>query len=257
LGRLLIFDPTDDDTPVGDLPEQEQGSFALIAAGESGSLMRMPITPPETNLLDRQVNAQLDMYGSLTATIQEKATGRWAVGFRSEFRHLSRPDYQKSIESWISSGAAAARVSRVEPRDDSSAGRFDLDIDFTAPAYAQLMQNRLLVFKPAIVSRRDSLSLTEAKRKHPIVLKSTSYSETVRMKLPEGFVVDEMPDPVRLDTSFGSYATTYEVKDGQLIFTRKLVQSAAIIPVDQYNLVRGFFEKIRAAEQAPVVLAKK
>jgi hypothetical protein len=137
-----------------------------------------------------------------------------------------------------------------------AAGRFDLDIDLTATAYAQLMQDRLLVFKPAIVSRRESLSLTEAKRKHPIVLRATAYSET-QVQLPAGFVVDEMPDPVKLDTSFGSYATTYEVKEGQLIFTRKLVQNAATIPVEQYNTVRGFFEKIRAAEQAPVVLARK
>ena len=32
---------------------------------------------------------------------------------------------------------------------------------------------------------------------------------------------------------------------------------AANIPVEQYNSVRSFFEKIRAAEQAPVVLARK
>ena len=36
LGRLLIFDATDDDTPVGDLPEHEQGSWALIVAGDLG-----------------------------------------------------------------------------------------------------------------------------------------------------------------------------------------------------------------------------
>lgn len=257
LGRLLIFDPTDDDTPVGDLPEHEQGSLALIVAGDSGSLLRMPVTPAETNLLDRQVEAQLSGDGSLTATIHEKATGRRAVDYRSEFRHLSRPDYQKAIEGWITSGATAAKVTKVESRDDSAAGRFDLDIDFTAPAYAQSMQNRLLVFKPAIVSRRESLSLTAAKRKHPVVLTANAYSETVRVKLPGGFDVDEMPDAVKLATSFGSYATTYEVKDGQLVFTRKLVQNAATIPVEQYDSVRSFFEKIRAAEQAPVVLARK
>jgi hypothetical protein len=43
--------------------------------------------------------------------------------------------------------------------------------------YAQ-SQDSLLVFKPAIVSRRESLSLTEAKRKHPVVLRSTAYAET-------------------------------------------------------------------------------
>ena len=119
------------------------------------------------------------------------------------------------------------------------------------------MQNRLLVFKPAIVSRRESLSLTDAKRKHPVVLESRAFSETVRIKLPAGFDVDEMPDPVNLEAAFGTYKTTYTVKDGELVFTRALQQRAATIPVEQYETVRKFFERIRAAEQAPVVLARK
>ena len=161
------------------------------------------------------------------------------------------------IQSWITRGASGAKVTKVEPEDDASAGRFALEVEFAAQNYAQLMQNRLLVFKPAIVSRRESLTLTDAKRKQPIVLTSHAYSETVRVKLPAGFDVDEMPDPVKLETAFGSYSTSYEARDGQLIFTRKLVQRAATIPVEQYDSVRKFYERIRAAEQAPVVLTKK
>src|SRR6185503_16953435 len=59
LGRLLIFDPTDPDTPLGNLPYDEQGSFALIVAGNDGILLRMPTTPPETNRLEREVEATL------------------------------------------------------------------------------------------------------------------------------------------------------------------------------------------------------
>lgn len=257
LGRLLIFDATDDDTPVGDLPQHEQGSWALIVAGESGALLRMPVTPIESNFLERKIDAALSAQGDLTATIHEDANGRWASRYRAELRHLSRPDYQKLIEGWITTGAAAARVSKIEPRDDNSAGCFNLDIDFVAPLYGQLMQNRLLVFKPAIISRREALTLTDAKRRYPVVLTSNAYSELVALKLPAGFEVDEMPDPVKLETAFGSYSTKYDVKDGQLVFTRKLVQKATTIPVDQYSAVRNFFEKIRAAEQAPVVLARK
>ncbi len=257
LGRLLIFDATDDDTLVGDLPDHEQGSLALIVAGASGSLARMPVTPWEVNLVDRRVEASLDQNGSLNAVVREKATGNWAVDFRSEFRHLSHSDYEKAISGWVNRRASAAKLSKVDPRDDSTTGNFDLEVDFTAPAYGQLMQNRLLVFKPAIVSRRDSLTLTDAKRTQPVVLKSNAYSETARVKLPDGFVVDEMPDPVKLDTAFGSYSISYEVADRQLVFTRKLVQHATTIPVDQYDAVRKFFERIRTAEQAPVVLARK
>ena len=88
------------------------------------------------------------------------------------------------------------------------------------------MQDRLLVFKPAVVARREALSLTEPTRKYPVVLDSHAFTETVRMKLPAGFEVDELPDPVKLDTAFGSYKTSYVVKDGELVFTRALAQRA-------------------------------
>ena len=90
-----------------------------------------------------------------------------------------------------------------------------------------------------------------------MVLRANSYSETVRVQLPAGFVVDEVPDAVKLDTAFGSYATSYEVRNGELIFKRQLSQRATTIPAAQYDVVRKFFESIRAAEQAPVVLARK
>jgi hypothetical protein len=257
LGRLLIFDATDDNTPVGDLPDHEQGSFALVAAGDAGALLRMPTTPPEANKLERQAEVNLSADGSINAVVKERSVGQSAVLERSLFRRLSRTEYTKTIEAWITRGASGAKVSKLDPTDNGAEGRFALDVEFTAGSYAQLMQDRLLVFKPAIVSRLDWLPLTRTTRKHPVVLDSRAYTETVRVKLPAGFDVDELPDALKLETAFGNYASSYEVKDGHLVFTRTLVQRAATIPAEQYSVVRTFFERIRAAEQSPVVLAKK
>lgn len=257
LGRLLIFDATDESTPVGDLPEEEQGSFALLVAGDQGALMRMPVMPPEASRLERQTDVSLTSEGSITASVRERSIGQTAVNERRALRELSASGYRQMIERWISRGATAAKVSKVEPADEKTENRFALDVDFSAASYGQLMQNRLLVFKPAIVSRRESLFLTEPTRKYPVVLESHALSETVRVKLPVGFDVDEVPDALKLDTPFGTYATSYDVKDGQLVFTRMLTLRAVTIPADQYPSVRSFFEKIRAAEQAPVVLARK
>jgi Domain of Unknown Function with PDB structure (DUF3857)/Transglutaminase-like superfamily len=257
LGRLLIFDSTDDDTPVGDLPDEEQGSWALIIAGDSGALVRMPVTPPEANRLERQSELTLTSDGSLMASVRERSIGQSAVEERRKFRHLTRPEYTKQIEKWITRGAAGAKVSKIEPADNNANGQFALDVDFAVGGYAQVMQERLMVFKPAAVSRLESLFLTDASREQPVVLGPYAFDETVRVKLPSGFQVDEMPDAIKLDTPFGSYVTSYEAKDGQLLFTRKLVQRSATIPVERYNSVRNFYERIRAAEQAPVVLMRK
>src|SRR5437763_2022887 len=257
LGRLLIFDSTDDNTPVGDLPSHEQGSFALVIAGDQGALLRMPMTPPEANRLEREAEVTLAADGTITANVQEKSVGQSAVAERRGFRGLSRPDYLKLIERRIARGATGAAVSKVEPADNPVEGKFALQVEFTAPRYAQLMQDRLLIFKPAILARRETLALTPGMRKQPVVLHPNAYTETVRVKLPAGFEVDEMPDAVKMEAPFGSYETVYQVKDGQLVFTRKLVVRAATIPVEEYAKVRSFFERIRAAEAAPVVLAKK
>jgi Domain of Unknown Function with PDB structure (DUF3857)/Transglutaminase-like superfamily len=257
LGRLLIFDATDDLTPVGDLPVYEQGSYALIIAGEAGALLKMPVTPPEANMLNRSADVQLNADGSIIASMSEQSIGQAAVSERGPFKGLTKPDYNGMIEKWIAQGATGVRVSRIEPHDEPNEGKFSLAADFSAPAYGQLMQGKLLVFRPAIVSRRETLSLTEAVRKQPVVLTPHAYSETTKVKLPAGFEVDEMPDAVKLETAFGSYITSYIVKDGELLFTRKLIVRAATVPVADYQKVRGFFERIRAAEQSPVVLVKK
>ncbi len=257
LGRLLIFDPTDDDTPVGDLPDHEQGSYALIVAGDVGELMKMPVTPPEANRLERTVEGELSADGALIATVRERSFGQAAVEERRLFKRTARPQYTRYIERWITQTAPSANVLKAEPIDDAHAGKFALDVEFKSPNYAQLMRGKLMVFKPAIVSRRSSVFLTEAKRTHPVVLESEAYDETVKIKLPDGFEVDEMPDAAELNQPFGNYAAKCEVKDGYLIFRRSLALRAGTIPVEQYTSVRSFFERIRAVEQTPVVLVKK
>ena len=76
-------------------------------------------------------------------------------------------------------------------------------------------------------------------------------------ELPKGFVVDEMPNPLNLSTSFGKYSTSYEVKDGKLLFKRVLVTKRSVVPVEKYGMVRDFYRKIMNAEQSPVVLIRK
>lgn len=257
LGRLLIFDATASSTPVGDLPEEEQGSFALIAAGDQGSLERMPVMPPDSSNLDRTTEISLAGDGSVTASIRENSIGQLAVLERSLFKGLSNTEYAKMIEGWIANNVTGANISKVEPVDNQADGKFALSVEFSARSYAQLMAGRLLVFNPSIVNRTDSLSLTSADRTAPVVLHARSFSEIVRVKIPAGFQVDEMPEAVKLETPFGNYLANYEVKDGQLVFTRKLTQRAASVPVDQYDKIRSFFSSIRSAEQANVVLAKK
>ncbi len=257
LGRLLIFDATDPFTPVGDLPDYEQGSNALIIAGENGGLSKMPVTPPEVNTFLRNVEVSLSNDGGIEGIIREKANGQPSTYARGLFRSLSNSDVNKVIEGWLTRGATAARLKKLTPKDNHADASFDLDVEFSAPRYGQLMQGRLLVFKPAIVNRANSIYLTDKTRTHPVLIDADSFSENAVFSLPEGFVVDEMPDAVKLETSFGSYSNSYEVRDGKLFYSRSLKTNRTTVPVEKYENIRKFYTEILKAEQSPVVLMKK
>lgn len=257
LGRLLIFDPTDPYTPIGDLPEDQQGSLALIDHKDTTELITMPTMSADANKVDRQVEAVLGSDGSIFGKVTEKTIGQSARRERAQLKGLSAADYNRVIERWISRGATGAKTSRIEPRDNHAEGKFDLAVEFSANGYAQVMQQRLMVFKPAIVGRLDRLSFNDGVRSNPYMIDASAYSESVTIKLPEGFEVDEMPEAVKLETEFGRFEATYKIVGGHLVFNRSMKLNRATIPANKYETVKSFFGRVHAADQSPVVLLKK
>ncbi len=257
LGRLLIFDATDPYTPLGDLPEDEQGSLALISHKDNDELTLMPILPPEMNKLERNIEVTLNSQGGIAGKINQKTIGQTATRSRSQQRNLSAGDYNRMIENWVSRGASGAKTSKISSSDNHKEGNFNLDVEFSADYYAQIMQNRLMVFKPAIIGRLDNLSFNDGRRFHPYMINSNTYSENIKINLPEGFIVDEIPEATELETAFGKYSVKYEVKDNQIIFTRSLKLTRSTVAADKYDSVRNFFGQVHSAEQSPIVLMRK
>jgi len=254
LGRLLIFDPTDPDTPLGYLPEYEQDSLAVLMA-ESGGLARMPVIPPSANRQERQTEIVLAADGSIHGEIKECYSGQAAGAARRQVRRRSEQDYRREIEAWLTRGAKGAAVSSITPADNGA--QFRLAVEFAAPAYAQSMQNRMLVFKPAVIAHRNLPAFSASSRKYPVVLNSEGFTDTVRIRIPDGFKVDEKPEDVNLKTSFATYRMTLEPRAGALVLTRALEMHAAVIKPEQYAKLRDFFRRIASAEEGLVVLVKE
>lgn len=256
LGRILFFDPTDEHTPVGWLPEDELGSQALIVAGENGALVHLPAPDPAARRVERRSEVVLAGDGGITVHVHERNTGEEGIANSRLLRTRSLPDYQKQIERWIASSVNAAVISKLEPSEAGPA-EFLLDLDFAAPRFAQLMQGRLLVFKPSVLANRGRPNLNQSSRKTPIMLEGKSVSDSVEVRLPEGFIVDELPEPAHVTTPFGSWETSAQVKDGKVIFLRRLQLETTSLPPERHSEVRDFFNEISRSEQAPVVLVRR
>jgi len=257
LGRILFFDPTNETTPPGWLAEANHGGHGLVLAGPQGLLVQLPSSSPQEDSVERTITARLDPLGGIAGTIVERFNGYASNSIRDERQPLSASDYRtKVIEPWLAHTLPSARVTQLEATDDFSAARLDLTIGFEARAYGKMMRDTLLVFKPVIVARRESMALKRGKRTQPIVIHPSSFTEKTEIELPPGYAVDEAFPPADIQSPFGHYTARAEVRDGRLHFERTRELRAATLPPEQFETARVFFEKILQAEQSPVVLRR-
>jgi transglutaminase-like putative cysteine protease len=256
LGPLLFFDPTDPDVPAGDLPSDEQSGPALLVAGDAGHLIRAPALPDSGDLKRRRIETRLAADGSISGTMTERTTGRFAVEERALFRHTPTTEYRKLVERWVSRGVGGTEVDRLGTDEEDGGRAFVLHFDFGAARYAQTIGPRMLAVRPLLIERGEAPMFPESRRTLPVVLGSVALEETTRMQLPAGFAVEELPEPATLAGPFGTYHLEFSSEGDTLIASRSLRIRSGRVPPGDYASLRDFFARLHAAEQTPVVISR-
>src|SRR6202040_4377752 len=96
--------------------------------------------------------------------------------------------------------------------------------------YVQSPQPRMMIFRAGLL-RHGEVRLTQKIRKYPVVLDADALLETVRIGLPEGYKVDELPERLHLNSPFGKFEASWAVDGGELVFRRRLEMQAQSVPV--------------------------
>jgi len=112
----------------------------------------------------------------------------------------------------------------------------------------------LLVQPPALGD--DGPDLSSPTRTSPIRLDPEMVKERIELKLPAGFVVDELPATASLETTVGRFTATARAEGDRVVLERSLVLVGGLVPADRAGDVRQFFERVRAARTSPIVLKK-
>lgn len=257
LGRLLIFDPTDPVTPVGDLPNDEQASLALVIAGPNGDLVRMPQLPLPAARIERSVEAHLDTSGSLAAHLVTQYFGQSGRSVRYQTRHGGMDQLKQTLERAYSRRLGAVTLDKIHPEDHVSENRMDLAVDVTVGQFGQLMQQKLLIVKPGALAPDSDYSFANKERKLPVRLESRLRQDSVVLELPSGFSVDEIPDPVEIESPYGVYRASWKAANGAVTFQQSLQVKDTLASPSEYAKVKEFFDKVQGGQSAPVILLKQ
>ena len=254
-GKLLLFDPTDSQTPVGFLPAEEQESLGLLVDENGGRLLKMPLAAATDNRLIREASLTLASTGVLSGDVTETRTGAVAREFRSLLLRKAGKDRIKILEDFLAGSLSGFELQRATIEGlDSPEANLILHYRFSAEKYAQAVGNLLLI-RPRVLGS-DSQDVLERKpRKYPLEsMYSFLQTDTFEIALPVGYVVDEVPFAQSLDGPGCAYRSRVELKGNALVYRRDYEVKDIEWSGNRLDELKKFFRQIATDERSLAVL---
>lgn len=255
--RYLIFDPTWEKTPFGQLEHNLQGSYGVLMEGVDSQVIALPLLAPELNIVRRTATMQLDADGTLKGTVVEKRFGDVSVRRRALYTNGDAKEQSEFIDHALEQDFPTFKVADMKVENAESLNK-DLTNSYTLDVerYARSM-GQLLMVRPRILGS-EAPSVDHERRTVPIDLSQTMQAiDDYTIELPSGYVVDELPPAVKLDLGFASYQSSSEVKGSTLHYARTYTVRQVTLSPEKYADLQKLSSTIATDEQSRAVLKKQ
>ena len=255
--QYLIFDPTWDQTPFGQLEHELQGSYGILVEGADSQLIQLPLLDPALNFIHRTAMFQLDADGVLKGTVTEKRFGDVSETRREVYAKGDAKEQTEFLDHSLENDFTAFTATGVKVENvDSLNQDFTLSYSLSAARYAKAM-GPLLMVRTRVLG--DLEPRTDRKpRTAPINLDETMQAvDDYTIEIPDGYSVDEVPDPVKIDVGFAEYQSAVQVEGNKLHYLRTYTVREVTLPADRYADVQKLAGTIAADEESSAVLKKK
>jgi hypothetical protein len=258
---LLIFDPSDEVTPVGLIRAQLQGAWGNLSNGTDSQVLRMPVLPPSSAGLSRTGSFTLAADGTLSGDLHEAFTGDDATDERWFIKDNDSREIREKLERGIGSDLPGLAFTGF---DFHGANDLDkplvLDLHFTAAAYAH-PSGPLLLLRPRVLGSYAHVvpEIMEGRlRIYPIEIGHPGHwHDSFDIAIPPGFAIDETPQPVQMDFDFASYHSSASARGNLLHYERDYVVRQVEIHPSQAADFRQLESAILSDEKGSAVLKKQ
>jgi hypothetical protein len=255
--RYLIFDPTNPYVAIGDLPENEQGGYGVLAAGDDSQVLLLPTLSPDADTTQRSAKFQLAPDGTLSGDVTVLHSGASSWRLRDRLSMESDKEQRQSMERSLQEDFSSFTLDQEKAENVRQLDRpLELEYQVTAPAYAKNAGGLLLV-RPRVLGDL-SRGLTDKPRTVPINFDGVgTWRDDFDVKLPAGYAIDDLPDPVSVDVGFATYHSEVKAEGGTLHYQREYVLKQLVLDPTDYPKLRKLETAIATDENSSAVLKKQ
>ena len=257
LGRLLIFDPTDEWTPFGQLRGELQSNYGLLVTPDGGELAKLPQLPTTRTGVQRTAKLKLSPNGTLSGEFLETRLGDSGLWQRMTLKSVTKEaDKIKPIETLLSHSLSTFQITKASVLNLHLMDQpFGYQYSLVAENYAKNAGNLMLVRPRVLGSKSSDLLETKEPRQYPVEMPGPSRdTDTFEIALPAGYEVDDLPPPVDADYGFASYHSKTEVNGNTLKYTRTFEVKELSVPLNRVEELKKLYRIIAGDERNTAVL---
>lgn len=253
-GRYLFLDTTPEVAPYGMLMQGLRGRLALtIPAEGDAKLVRTPVDPPFAIVEKYQMDATIQVNGTLDGKASWEDRGDSEVILRAMYRNTSQNQWQELAQQFVGRLGFEGTVSEVTAsQPENTKEPFRVSYSYHRVKYSDWENRRItLPFPPFFLPE---LSEKEKTLKEPLPLGSPQeivYGAS--LKLPAS-VTPLIPGDVSRNTAFGTYTAKYSFVDGIVRGSRRLMLKAREIPEADRGAWSTFVKAVLDDEQKWILL---
>ena len=252
----LFLDGTASWHPTDTLPEMDQGARVLVVRGEDAQLEDIAWTTPRQNAEARRYEFQLNADGSGRFALTMQPRGNQAVPMRN-FLDAEPALRDENLERALARELGEVTLAQVQATAPNALDTpVEVIVEGTATRLATAQGDALaLLPTPRAASLQQRASAPS--RELPLLLGVPEGERHVtRYRLPKGFLPTELPAPVSLDATFGSYRQNWTLDGDTLVVERRLDLNSPRIEPAEYPDFRAFARRVDEADRRVVLLRR-
>ena len=256
-GQDIVLDPGEKMCPFQTVNWRHSGAYGLGQGAQGLAIRATPMQQYKDNLINRTGNVTVDAHGGITGNFTFTMTGQEALHWRQQALRIDdaemKKEFDRGLEKIVPDG--------VEAHLDHFLGMDQPDSNLLAivKVTGQLgtaTSKRLILPGFFFETRGRQPFVNEEKRMEPVDMHYGSrVTNQVTYDLPAGMTVEGAPLDANISwPSHSIFVAKSKTVPGQIVVADALSVGFTQAKPEEYQDLRGFYQKVAAATQEQIVL---
>lgn len=229
----------------------------LAVTPDSSFLVKTPAYGSETNKLQHKAELKLDPQGNVSMDIHSSYSGYYLDNVLGDIAKKSSLDREKWIHNHYSLNSfkvTSADFSGVDQKEKEPV----LHVQIENPRYATRTESRIFVPVNKLNRWEGNLPDLQEERVEDINLGYSFWEQDQsRITIPPDFSVEALPDPIELNTDFGTFRVRINSTENNAIEIHRVLELRKHnFSADRYNDIKEFFARIIEYDKKNIVLVE-